>query len=85
MLSPPSFTMVAKAKSNTKKAQIAREAYKDLKIRATTAYKNEQQKPHGKGARTIAKDFVNLYKVETGKEVKFCYLTLICGANGGRS
>lgn len=80
-----SGTMVAKAKSNTKKAQIACEAYEHLKERAIEAYQNELKKPQGKGAHTIAKDFINLYKVETGKKVKLCYLTLIRGAKGGRS
>lgn len=77
--------MAGKAKSITKKAQIASEAYKYLKAHAIKAYENELKKANGKGARTIAKDFVQLYKVETGKDVKLCYLTLIRGANGGKS
>jgi hypothetical protein len=77
--------MAGRAKSDTKKAQIARDAYEDLKARAIKAYKAELTKANGKGARTIAQDFVNLYRLETGKDIKLNYNTLIRGANGGRS
>ena len=77
--------MPGRAKSNTKKAQIAQDAYEDLKARAISAYSAELKKTNGKGARTVAQDFVNLYKLETGKDIKLNYNTLIRGANGGRS
>ena len=54
--------MAGRAKSNTKKAQNAQESYEDLKTRAIKAYKVELAKVNGKGACTVAKDFVNLYK-----------------------
>jgi hypothetical protein len=79
------FTMAGRAKSDTKKAQIAREAYKNLKSRAIKAYIGELTKEKGKGARTVAEDFVKLYKLETGKNVKLNYGTLIWGARRGRS
>lgn len=77
--------MVGRAKSDTKKAQIAREAYEDLKAQAIKVYAAERAKPKGRSARTVAKDFVQLYKRETGKDVKLCYNTLIRGANRRRS
>lgn len=77
--------MPGRAQSDTKKAQNAREAYEDLKDRAIEVYKNERKKPNGRGARTIAQDFMDLYRKETGKSVRLCYNTLIRGADGGRS
>lgn len=77
--------MGARAKSITKKVQLEREAYKDLKARAILAYGLEREKVKGKGACTVANDFVELYRVETGKDVKLCYLTLIRGADGRKS
>ena len=77
--------MAGRAKSDTKKTQNARESYEDLKARAIKAYKVELAKANGKGARTVAKDFVNLYKLETGMDIKLSYCTLIRGADGGRS
>jgi hypothetical protein len=77
--------MPGRAKSDTKKAQIARDAYEDLKARAIRAYSAELEKTNGKGAWTVAQDFVNIYKLETGKDIKFNYNTLIQGANGGQS
>ena len=81
----PISNMPGRAKSDTKKAQIARDAYEDLKARAIRAYSAELKKTNGKGAQTVAQDFVNLYKLETGKDIKLNYNTLIRGANGGRS
>ena len=77
--------MAGRAKSNTKKEQNAQESYEDLKARAIKAYKAELAKPNGKGARTVAKDFVNLYKLKTVMNIKLSYCTLIRGADGGRS
>ena len=77
--------MAGRAKSNTKKEQNARESYEDLKAWAIKAYKVELAKPNGKGARTVAKDFVNLYKLKRGMNIKLSYCTLIRGADGGRS
>lgn len=77
--------MPSKVLSITKKAQLARESYEDIKSRAIKAYSVELLKTKGKGARTVAKDFVQLYKVETGLDIKLDHVTLIRGANGGRS
>lgn len=77
--------MGGRAKSDTKKAQIAREALEDWTKRAIKAYQAELKKPKGKGARTVAADFVKLYKLETGKDIKLNYARLIRGANGVRS
>ena len=77
--------MAGRPLSDTKKAQNARDAYEDLKARAIEAYKNECTKPNGKGAHTVAQDFMDLYWKETGMTVKLCYNTLIRGAAGGRS
>ena len=77
--------MVGRAKSNTKKAQNAQESYKDLKAWAIKAYKVELVKVSKKGACSVAKDFVNLYKLKTGMDIKLSYCTLIRGADGGRS
>jgi len=77
--------MAGRPLSDTKKAQNARDAYEDLKARAIEAYKNECTKPNRKGACTVAQDFVDLYRKETGRTVKLCYNTLIRGAAGGRS
>jgi hypothetical protein len=79
------FTMAGRAKSDTKKVQIAREAYDNLKSHAIKAYIGELAKEKGKGARTVTEDFVKLYKLETGKNVKLNYGTLIRGARSGRS
>lgn len=74
-----------RAKSDTKKAQIARESIDDWTRRAIIAYQAELKKANGKGARTVAQDFINLYKLETGKDIKLSYSRLIRGANGLRS
>ena len=52
--------MAGRAKSDTKKAQIAHEAYERLKARAIKAYIGELAKAKAKGARTVAEDFVKL-------------------------
>ena len=77
--------MAGRAKSDTKKAQIAHEAYKNLMAWAIQAYIGELTKTKGKGAHTVAEDFVKLYKLETGRDIKLNYNTLIRGAQGGRS
>lgn len=80
--------MVGRPKSDTKKAQILREAAEDLRARAIKAYQLELAKPpHVKprGARKIAEDFENIYRQETGKTIKLNYMAIIRGANGGRS
>lgn len=61
-------SMANKAKSDTKKGQLACEAIQEFTRRAITAYQAELKKPNGKGARTVAKDFMNLYQLETGKK-----------------
>lgn len=86
LLTAPHYTVMPfKALTVTKKAQLARESYEDIKSRAIKAYSAELLKSREKGARTVAKDFVDLYKAETGLDVKLDHLTLIRGANGGRS
>lgn len=77
--------MPFKALTITKKAQLARESYEDIKARVIKAYSAELLKAKGKGARTVAKDFVHLYKLETGLDIKLDHVTIIRGAKGGRS
>ena len=77
--------MACRDNSNTKKKQNAREFYKDPKAQAIKAYNAELAKLNGKGAHTVAKDFVNLYKLKTGMNIKLSYCILIWGADGGRS
>ena len=71
--------MVGRAKSETKKRQIAREAIDTFHARTVAAYKLELTKPEKKrkGVCTVAKDFVLLYKRETGLDVKIDYGFLI--------
>ena len=77
--------MAGQPLSDTKKAQNARDAYEVLNAQGIEGYKNECTKPNGKGAHTMAQDFVDLYRKETGRTIKLCYNTLIHGAAGGRS
>ena len=77
--------MAGRAKSDTKKAQIACEAYENLKAWAIQAYIGELTKTKGKGACTVAEDLVKLYKLETGRDIKHNNNTLIRGTQGGRS
>lgn len=77
--------MPGRAKSNTKKAQIAREKHAAFIQRGIDAYKLELTKPNGKGARTVAADFIKLYKMETGKDISISYSALIRGAQGQRT
>lgn len=80
--------MVGRAKSASKKAQIARKLHDDLMGRAVKAYCIELQKnhtQHPKGARIICRDFENLCQQETGKTVKLSHMTLIRLAQGGRT
>ena len=75
--------MPFKALTITKKAQLTQESYKDLKSYAIKAYPAELLKATGKGAPVVAKDFVHLYKLVTGLDVKLDHNTLIQGAKGG--
>lgn len=79
--------MVGRAKSETKKRQNAREAIDAFRARAVAAYKAELTKPKNKrrGARTVANDFVLLYKRETGLDIKIDHGFLIRQANGCRT
>jgi Tc5 transposase DNA-binding domain len=79
--------MPGRPKSDTRKRQIIREQEESFRIRAIAAYKDELLKPDTKrkGARTIVRDFINLYKLETGQDIKLTYHSLLRGANGGRT
>ena len=77
--------MPRKGLSKTKKEQLVCEAYEDLKAHAIKAYVIELKQPKGKGARTVVKDFVQLYKAETGLDIKLSHVTLIWGAARGKS
>jgi hypothetical protein len=80
--------MPGRAKSDSKKRQLAREVHDDLMARAVKAYVIELRKPYSlrrKGARTICRDFEDLCRQETGKMVKLNHGTLIRLANGGRT
>ena len=62
--------MVGRAKSDTKKRQIQREAHDDLMARAVAAYQAELAKPSWRkwrGARVVCRDFETLDHLETGK------------------
>ena len=76
--------MVGRPKSETKKRQIAWEAIDIFCARAVAAYKSELTKPEKKWrvACTVAKDFVLLYKRETGLDVKIDHGFLIQQASG---
>ncbi|EPS96425.1 hypothetical protein FOMPIDRAFT_1082667, partial [Fomitopsis schrenkii] len=65
-----------------------REAAERLRKRAIEAYQKELAKPPGmkaRGARTIARDFENIYRQETGDTIKLNYNTIIRGAHGTQS
>lgn len=76
--------MVGRALSDAKKKQKIRELEEGLRLRAREAYRGELQKPEGrrKGARTVAKDFMKLYKLETGRDMRIDHNLLIRGAAG---
>ena len=77
--------MVGCAKSNTKR-QILHEVEEAWHLQAIEAYQMELHKPHGehKGSQMVAHDFMHLYKIETGRDIKIDHNLLICGAKGGR-
>jgi hypothetical protein len=80
--------MPGRAKSDTKKAQLAQKAHDDLMAQAVAAYCTELKKPLGLkkwGARTICKDFESLNKHATGKDIKLSYSTLMRLAGGGKT
>jgi hypothetical protein len=83
-----SLIMVGRAKSETKKRQLAQEEHDSLMARAVIAYKIELTKRPGirrRGARVVCKDFENLYLGETGKIIKLSFSTLTRLAAGGRT
>lgn len=79
--------MVGRALSDARKRQKVCELEEGLRVRAIEAYRGELQKPEGKrkGARKIAKDFSNLFKLETGRDMLIDHNLLIRGAAGGRT
>ncbi len=76
--------MPGRAKSDAQKQQNERKQHDDLMQRAILAYQAELKKPVGrpKGARVICRDFMNLYRQETGKTISLCYQTLLQRAEG---
>ena len=64
--------MVGCAESDTKKKQHIHDHEDNLRKQAIAAYKAELLKPETKrkSARAVARDFVNLYRKETGREIK---------------
>lgn len=78
--------MPGRAQSTTKKIQEMQKEKENWGARAVAAYKTELLKPgKQKGCRVIAKDFMHLYKKETGRDIKLDYNVIRCGAQGGRS
>ncbi|RDB28659.1 Pogo transposable element with KRAB domain [Hypsizygus marmoreus] len=80
--------MAGRAKSDTKKRQILRDAHDQLMKRAAEAYCNELAKPPGvrrRGLRTICADFERIYFAETGSQIRLSHMTLKRLAEGGRT
>jgi hypothetical protein len=59
----------------------------DWHLQAIEAYRTELRKPDSKhkGSRMVACDFMHLYKIETGWDIKIDHNLLIRGAKGGRT
>jgi hypothetical protein len=78
--------MPGRAQSATKKNREIQKEKEDWRARAVAAYKAELLKPgKRKGCRVIAKDFMDLYKMETGRDIKLDYNFIRRGAQGGRT
>jgi len=77
--------MVGRAKSDTKKRQVLCEVEEDWRLRAIEAYRTELCKPDSKHKGSVACDFMHLYKIETGQDIKIDHNLLIHGAKGGRT
>jgi hypothetical protein len=80
--------MPGRAKSDTKKAQLGRNAHDDLMAQAVEAYRIELKKSPGpkiRGAHTICKDFEALNKQATGRYIKLSYSTLTRLVMGGKT
>lgn len=79
--------MPGRAKSNTKKTQLAREERDTLYARAVELYHNEQEKPSKErmGLRKVCDEISRLHVLETGRRVDLSFVTLQRLANGGVS
>lgn len=79
--------MVGRPLSAAMKRLKIRKLEEDIRQRAIAAYREELTKPVGKrkGSRKVAKDFVALYKLETGRDMRIDHVLLIRGAAGGRT
>lgn len=79
--------MPGRAKSMTKKAQIAREEADQVMARAVKLYRSEQEKPEGPrlGLRKVCEEIERQYRLETGRIIHLPHTTLRNLANGGTS
>ena len=80
--------MPGRAKSDTKKSQLARKAHDDLMAQAVEAYHIELNKRPGlkiRGAHTICKDFEALNMQATGRYIKLSFSTLTRLTMGGKT
>ncbi|KAJ7322816.1 hypothetical protein DFH08DRAFT_616377, partial [Mycena albidolilacea] len=78
------------AKSDTKKAQIAREVYDKWMARAVAQYHVEQArvlapKEHRKGLRQICEEVEAQYQDTTGRHIELAHATLGRLVKGGRT
>ncbi|KAJ7894877.1 hypothetical protein B0H14DRAFT_2223205, partial [Mycena olivaceomarginata] len=78
------------AKTQTKRAQIAREERDTLMARAVVFYRHEQDKDLAPGQkrmslRAVAKKFEGAYLIDTGKRVQLDPNTLLRHIKGGKS
>lgn len=85
---PPPYTpwiIPGRAQSNAAKQQAISKEYAKWEAHAVEAYKLELQKPNGKGSRTVAREFKERIKAETGKDIVINYARLVHGARGVKS
>lgn len=77
--------MVGRALSDTKKKQNIHEVEEKFRLHAIAAYRLELAKPEGKrqSSRTVARDFICLYKQETGHDLTLDHSLLCRRAVGG--
>lgn len=81
---------MARAKSKTKHAQVAREEKDTLMARAVVFYRHEMEKELGPGEkrmslRAVCRKFEVAYQVDMGKSIILDHNTLLRLVNGGKS
>ena len=77
--------MPGRAQSNAAKQQAISKEYAKWEAHAVEAYKLGLQKPNGKGSHTVAREFKERIKTETGKDIVINYARLVHGARGVKS